>query len=83
MPKWGRRDYSPNTKSLEGIIGIAERTKLAKILDQLVEFRFMDTASYAMRAHPNVSGLAAWSENCKLYSSLPLGEVVSPFYYSV
>jgi hypothetical protein len=30
--------------------------------------------------YPKVSGLAAWSENCKWYSSLPLGAVVSLFY---
>jgi hypothetical protein len=30
-----------------------------------------------MRVHPKVSELAAWSENCKLYSSLPPGAVVS------
>jgi hypothetical protein len=29
------------------------------------------------RVYLKVSGLAAWSENCKWYSSLPLGEVVS------
>jgi hypothetical protein len=29
------------------------------------------------RVYPKVSGLAAWSENCKWYSSLPLGAVVS------
>jgi len=29
------------------------------------------------RVHPKVSGLAAWSENCKRYSYLPLGAVVS------
>jgi hypothetical protein len=28
-----------------------------------------------MRVYPKVSGLAAWSENCKWYSSLPLGAV--------
>jgi hypothetical protein len=27
--------------------------------------------------YPKVSGLAAWSKNCKWYSSLPLGGVVS------
>jgi hypothetical protein len=27
--------------------------------------------------YPKVSGLAAWSENCKWYSSLPLDAVVS------
>jgi hypothetical protein len=30
-----------------------------------------------------VSGLAAWSENCTWYSSLPLGAVISLFYESV
>jgi len=29
--------------------------------------------------YPEVSGLAAWSENCKWYSSLPLDAVVSLF----
>jgi len=33
--------------------------------------------------YPKVSELAAWSENCKWYSSLPLSAVVSPFYESV
>jgi hypothetical protein len=27
------------------------------------------------RGYPEVSGLAAWSENCKWYSCLPLGAV--------
>jgi hypothetical protein len=31
------------------------------------------------RVYPKVSGLAAWSENCKWYSSLPLSAVVSLF----
>jgi hypothetical protein len=35
------------------------------------------------RVYPKVSGLSAWSENCKLYSPLPLGALVSPFYESV
>jgi serine/threonine-protein phosphatase 2A regulatory subunit B'' len=39
--------------------------------------------SYYKRVYPKVSGLAAWSENCKWYSSLPLGVVVSLFYESV
>jgi hypothetical protein len=29
--------------------------------------------------YPEVTALAAWSENCKWYSSLPLGAVVSLF----
>jgi hypothetical protein len=31
------------------------------------------------RVYPKVSGLAVWSENCKWYSSLPLGAVVLLF----
>jgi len=31
------------------------------------------------RVYPKVSGLANWSENCKWYSSLPLGAVVCLF----
>jgi hypothetical protein len=33
--------------------------------------------------YPKVSGLAAWSENCKWHSSLPLGAIVSLFFESV
>jgi hypothetical protein len=33
--------------------------------------------------YPKVSGLAAWSENCRWYSSLPIGAVVSLFCESV
>jgi len=33
--------------------------------------------------YPKVSGLAAWGENCKWYSSLPLRAVVSLFCESV
>jgi hypothetical protein len=36
-----------------------------------------DTKNICTRVYPKVSGLAAWSENCKWYSSLPLGAVVS------
>jgi hypothetical protein len=35
------------------------------------------------REYPKVSGLAAWRENCKWYSSLLLGAVVSLFCESV
>jgi hypothetical protein len=35
------------------------------------------------RVYPKVSGVAAWRENCKWYSSLPLGAVVSLFCESV
>jgi hypothetical protein len=36
-----------------------------------------------MRVYSKVSGLVVWSENCKWYSSLPLGADVSLFYESV
>jgi hypothetical protein len=44
--------------------------------------------NYAISTHytivyPEVSGLIAWSENCKWYSSLPLDVIVSLFYESV
>jgi len=35
------------------------------------------------RVNPKVSGLAAWRENCKWYSYLPLDAVVSLFCESV
>jgi hypothetical protein len=35
------------------------------------------------RVYPKVSGLATWSENCKWYSSLPLGADMSLFCESV
>jgi hypothetical protein len=36
-----------------------------------------------MRVYPKVSGLATWSENCKWYSFLLLGALVSLFCESV
>jgi len=33
--------------------------------------------------YPKVSGLAAWNGNCKWYSSLPLGAIVTLFGESV
>jgi hypothetical protein len=35
------------------------------------------------KVYPKVSGLAAWSENCKWYSSLPLGAVIALLSESV
>jgi hypothetical protein len=35
------------------------------------------------REYPKVSGLAAWSEYCKWFSSLPLDAVISLFCESV
>jgi hypothetical protein len=37
------------------------------------------TVGRLARVYPKVFGLAAWSENCKWYSSLPLGAVVLVF----
>jgi hypothetical protein len=39
--------------------------------------------NYFTRVYPKVPGLAAWSENCKWYSSLPLCTVVSLLCESV
>jgi hypothetical protein len=53
------------------------------------DVRFIDTVSYVAfltlltMVYPEVSGLAAWSENCKWYRSLTLGAVVSLFCESV
>jgi hypothetical protein len=44
---------------------------------------YFDVKEKYRRVFRKVSGLAAWSENCKWYSSLPLGAVVSLFYESV
>jgi hypothetical protein len=48
-----------------------------------VEEVYRRKSSWYMRAYPKVAGLTAWSENCKWYSSLPLGVVVSLFFESV
>jgi hypothetical protein len=40
-------------------------------------------ARFNMSVYPKVSGLAAWSKNCKWYGSLPLGAVVSLFCESI
>jgi hypothetical protein len=43
---------------------------------------WMHLAKYT-RVCPKVSGLAAWSKNCKWYSSVPLDAIASLFYESV
>jgi len=47
-------------------------THVAKLI--LLDLIYRNT-----RVYPKVSGLAAWSENCKWYSSLPLCAVISLF----
>jgi len=41
-----------------------------------------DVRAYT-RVYPKVSGLVAWSESCKWYSSLPLGAVLSLLWVSL
>jgi hypothetical protein len=41
------------------------------------------SAGRLTRVYPKVFELVAWSENCKLYSCLPLGAIVSLFFESV
>jgi len=49
----------------------------------LIVILIREITSLCTRMYPKVSGLAAWSESCKLYSSLPLNAVVSLFGVSV
>jgi len=42
-----------------------------------------EEAERCTMVYPKVSGLAAWSENCKYHSSLPLGAIVSLICESV
>jgi len=50
--------------------------------EQIFQQKPKSTATL-MGVYPKVSGLATWSKNCKWYSSLPLGAVVSLFSESV
>jgi hypothetical protein len=61
------------TSNLKGYILSPVRDCLFKIL----------AATLHTRMHQKVSGIATWSENCKWYSSLPLGAIVSLFCESV
>jgi len=48
------------------------------------QFHIPSSSGYLVtRVYPKVSGLAAWSENCKWYSCLSLGAVVSLLCESV
>jgi hypothetical protein len=51
---------------------------------RIIIFKEISTTFFeSTRVYPKVSGLAAWSENCKWYSSLPLDAVVLLFCESV
>jgi hypothetical protein len=53
---------------------------LSRNISFLLHFvRYSLCVSYYTTVYPKVSGLAAWSENCKWYSSLPLCAVVPLF----
>jgi hypothetical protein len=62
---------------VRGVLKI-NRTEIIKFL-----IHHLMHVTTCTRVYPKVSGLAAWSENCKWYSSLPLGAVVSLFCESV
>jgi hypothetical protein len=47
------------------------------------EVRPPASVEFYTKEYPKFSGLATWSENCKLCSSLSLGAVVSLFRESV
>jgi hypothetical protein len=53
------------------------------VFEQNYHMGFIDYPDTYTRVYPKVSGLAAWSENCNWYSSLPLGAIVSLFCESV
>jgi len=52
-------------------------------MPQIVSFGPIKQTRGYTRMYPKVSGLVAWRENYKWYSSLPLGAVVSLFCESV
>jgi len=52
---------------------------------EVVPYTKLDTMPWrrgneGTRVYPKVSGLPAWGENCKWYSSLPPGAVLLLFY---
>jgi len=48
-------------------------------LDAVTKRKIPALAGNLTRVYPKFSGLAAWSEDCKWYSPLPLGAVISLF----
>jgi hypothetical protein len=72
---------------------VEERSKFAEIQKlmstPLIPYRWTGggvdvyTSNIRGRVYPQVSGLAAWSQNCKWYSFQPLGAVVPLFCESV
>jgi hypothetical protein len=69
-----RRLGGPQSRSGHGSIEKNSQPPRNPIVEPVLAVNPLGT-----RVYPNVSGLAARSENCKWYSSLPLGAVVSLF----
>jgi hypothetical protein len=64
-------------------VTVAARSKIRTVLDHLNSgIATSNPVQYFTRLCPKISGLAARSENCKWYSSLPLGAVVSLSFLS-
>jgi hypothetical protein len=78
-----RREQHPGPRQLQGALvrcvlpGKAAATLTAGVEDSEISVRGPTWV------YPKVSGLAAWGENSKWYSSLPLDAVVSLFCESV
>jgi L-ribulose-5-phosphate 3-epimerase UlaE len=62
------------------VLGLLNKTR-TEILKLIIYYGNF-TKPY-MRVYPKISGLAAWSENCKWYSSVLFGTVESLFCESV
>jgi hypothetical protein len=59
--------------------GVSKSFRTGRLERELQMVKLSATGYTCTRVYPKVSGLAAWSENCKCYSSLPLVAVVSLF----
>jgi hypothetical protein len=60
-----------------------ENSQETRPFGRLVAVKKCWNSSRNMKVYPKVSRLAGWSENCRWYSSVPLGAVVSLFCGSV
>jgi hypothetical protein len=73
--------FTKRRASVENRLVLLSRTRGLKM--RQVADRFCSLQSRPTRVYPKVSGLAAWSDNCKWYSSLPLSAFMSLFCESV
>jgi hypothetical protein len=79
-------DLGSVVRILSEISLIYFKTKSLSVMEGHKELRHLlkvGLAAVNTRVYPKVSGLAAWSENCKWFSSLLLGAAVSLFCESV